>query len=106
MPPPGYDIVIFSILEDSNTDWLQKLLSSEIFGHRQVTLQKISFYENGRLRERALQCNFGIIYHSMKNGWPVTSEERFLYDGVLQQMSGRRLVGANQPVPSKERTDM
>ncbi|XP_073491182.1 uncharacterized protein [Aquarana catesbeiana] len=92
MPPPGYDIVIFSILEDSNTDWLQKLLSSEIFGHRQVTLQKISFYENGRLRERALQCNFGIIYHSMKNGWPVTSEERFLYDGVLQQMSDRNNV--------------
>ncbi|XP_077303178.1 uncharacterized protein LOC143923396 [Lithobates pipiens] len=88
-PPPRHDIVIFSILEDSNTDWLQKLLSSEIFRHRQVTLQKISFYENGRLKERVFQCNFGIIYHNMKNGWPITSEERFLYDGVLQQMSDR-----------------
>ncbi|XP_040211876.1 uncharacterized protein LOC120942952 isoform X2 [Rana temporaria] len=105
VPPPRYDIVVFSILEDSNTDWLQRLLSSEIFGHRQVTLQKMSFYENGRLRERALQCNFGIIYHSMKNGWPVSSEEGFLYDGVLQQMSDAMVI-IDGLKDSREQKDM
>ncbi|XP_073491181.1 uncharacterized protein [Aquarana catesbeiana] len=79
-------IGIFSVSEEGHTDWLRKLMSSDIFGQREVTYHKMPSYDNVGLEEGKLQCGVAILYHTMKTGQFVTSQMEFLYHKVTDQL--------------------
>ncbi|XP_073491200.1 interferon-induced very large GTPase 1-like [Aquarana catesbeiana] len=82
----GSIIGIFSVSEEGHIDWLRRLMSSDIFGQREVTYHKMPSYDNVGLEEGKLQCGVAILYHTMKTGKFVTSQGEFLYHKVTDQL--------------------
>ncbi|KAM4025990.1 uncharacterized protein ACNLHF_026395 isoform 1-T2 [Anomaloglossus baeobatrachus] len=87
---------IFSKSEERDYFWLEKLLTSEEFGYKDVQCCKVSGSEEA-LREVAFKIKFGILYHSVKNGKiRLTDVKDALYHQELEllwtKLGKRRLI--------------
>ncbi|XP_073505109.1 uncharacterized protein [Phyllobates terribilis] len=78
---------IFSRSEESDYSWLEKLLASEEFGHKDVHCYK-TLGNDEVFREMAFKVKFFILYHSVKNGKiRLTDVKDSLYHTELEQLS-------------------
>ncbi|XP_040211874.1 uncharacterized protein LOC120942951 isoform X2 [Rana temporaria] len=82
----GSIIGVFSVSEEGHIDWLRKMMSSDMFGQREVTYHKMPSYDNVGLEDGKLQCVVAILYHNMKTGKVVTSQGEFLYQKATDQL--------------------
>ncbi|KAM3916510.1 uncharacterized protein RB166_015756 [Leptodactylus fuscus] len=86
--PSRSTIGIFSRSDKDDYLWLERLLTSEEFGQKDVLGHKISGHDNEALREVAFKSKFGILYHSFKRGKiRLTDVNDSLYNEELLQLS-------------------
>ncbi|XP_077303183.1 uncharacterized protein LOC143923399 [Lithobates pipiens] len=79
-------IGVFTVSEEGHISWLRRLLSSDIFGQREVTYHEMPSYDDVGLEEGQIQCVAAILYHTTKNGSAVTPQGEFLYRRVTEQL--------------------
>ncbi|XP_041434699.1 uncharacterized protein LOC121399012 isoform X2 [Xenopus laevis] len=85
----NHKIGIFSRSAESDYDWLQTSLRTEL---RDLVVDVRPYYisNNGRLQfwEEVSQCTFGILYHTMRRGrLNITNVADSLYDDELKYMA-------------------